>query len=102
MNSDRSIAKPLSTDAPREDWLRAGILAGFLGTFAMTIVLVAAYGLASSIGGAKAMSSSAGAGRSSTTPSRSAPRMASCWPSGRTWPWASCSPWFMPATSNRG
>src|ERR687897_3430048 len=51
MNSDRSIAKPLSTDAPREDWLRAGILAGFLGTFAMTIVLVAAYGLASSIGG---------------------------------------------------
>ena len=50
MNSDRSIAKPLSTDAPREDWLRAGILAGFLGTFAMTIVLVAAYGLASSIG----------------------------------------------------
>src|SRR5215213_6767432 len=50
MNSDRSIANPLSTDAPREDWLRAGVLAGFLGTFAMTIVLVAAYGLASSIG----------------------------------------------------
>src|SRR5215213_2321653 len=50
MNSDRSIASPLSTDAPREDWLRAGVLAGFLGTFAMTIVLVAAYGLASSIG----------------------------------------------------
>src|SRR5215217_9730785 len=50
MNSDRSIGNPISTDAPREDWLRAGILAGFLGTFAMTIVLVAAYGLASSIG----------------------------------------------------
>src|SRR5919107_1875776 len=50
MNSDRSIANPHATDAPREDWLRAGILAGFLGTFAMTIVLVAAYGLASSIG----------------------------------------------------
>jgi hypothetical protein len=41
MNSDRSIANP-SSDAPREDWLRAGVLAGFLGTFAMTIVLVAA------------------------------------------------------------
>jgi len=50
MNSDRSIGNPISTDAPREDWLRAGVLAGFLGTFAMTIVLVAAYGLASSIG----------------------------------------------------
>jgi hypothetical protein len=50
MNSDRSIAHPLSTDAPREDWLRAGVLAGFLGTFAMTVVLVAAYWLASSIG----------------------------------------------------
>jgi len=50
MNSDRSIVNPSSTDAPREDWLRAGVLAGFLGTFAMTIVLVAAYWLASSIG----------------------------------------------------
>jgi hypothetical protein len=52
MNSDQSITNPLSTDAPREDWLRAGILAGFLGTFAMTVVLVAAYWLASSIGSA--------------------------------------------------
>ena len=50
MNSDRSIANPLGTDTPREDWLRAGVLAGFLGTFAMTIVLVFAYWLASSIG----------------------------------------------------
>jgi hypothetical protein len=50
MNSDRSIANPSSTAAPREDWLRAGVLAGFLGTFAMTVVLVAAYGLASGIG----------------------------------------------------
>src|SRR5215213_5706316 len=50
MSSDRSLAHPLSTDAPRDDWLRAGILAGFLGTFAMTVVLVAAYWLASSIG----------------------------------------------------
>jgi hypothetical protein len=52
MNSDRSITKPFSTDTPREDWLRAGILAGFLGTFAMTVVLVVAYWLASSIGSA--------------------------------------------------
>lgn len=44
-----SIARS-STDAPREDWLRAGVLAGFLGTFAMTAVLVLAYALASSIG----------------------------------------------------
>lgn len=51
MNSDRTISAPSSApDAPREDWLRAGVLAGFLGTFAMTTVLVAAYGLASSIG----------------------------------------------------
>jgi hypothetical protein len=50
MNSDRSLSNPLATDAPREDWLRAGILAGFLGTFAMTVVLVAAYWLASTIG----------------------------------------------------
>ena len=51
MNSDRSIANP-SSDVPRDDWLRAGVLAGFLGTFAMTIVLVAAYWLASTIGSA--------------------------------------------------
>src|SRR5215212_8358398 len=52
MNS-RSVSAPRpSTEAPREDWLRAGVLAGFLGTFAMTIVLVAAYWLASTIGSA--------------------------------------------------
>ena len=48
----RSLFATQSSDAPREDWLRAGVLAGFLGTFAMTIVLVAAYGLSSSIGSA--------------------------------------------------
>src|SRR5918997_3763987 len=49
----RAVSVPRSsTDAPREDWLRAGVLAGFLGTFAMTVVLVAAYWLASSIGSA--------------------------------------------------
>jgi hypothetical protein len=52
MNNDRIITRPQSTDVAREDWLRAGILAGFLGTFAMTVVLVAAYWLASSIGSA--------------------------------------------------
>ena len=31
MNSDPTITRPQSTDAPREDWLRAGVLAGFLG-----------------------------------------------------------------------
>lgn len=36
----------------REDWLRAGVLAGFLATFAMTVVLVAAYWLADAIGSA--------------------------------------------------
>lgn len=50
MNTQSVSVPRSSTEVPREDWLRAGILAGFLGTFAMTIVLVAAYGLASSIG----------------------------------------------------
>jgi hypothetical protein len=50
MNSDLTVTRQQSSDVPREDWLRAGILAGFLATFAMTIVLVAAYGLASSVG----------------------------------------------------
>jgi hypothetical protein len=53
MNTRSVAVSRSSIDAPREDWLRAGVLAGFLGTFAMTIVLVAAYGLASSIGRAE-------------------------------------------------
>jgi hypothetical protein len=53
MNSDHTITRPQPSDVPREDWLRAGVLAGFLATFAMTIVLVAAFGLASSIGRAE-------------------------------------------------
>ena len=48
MNS--RIVAPLSSATPREDWLRAGVLAGFLATFAMTAVLVAAYWLADAIG----------------------------------------------------
>jgi len=53
MNSRSNSIARSSTDAPREDWLRAGILAGFLGTFAMTVVLVLAYGLASGVGSAQ-------------------------------------------------
>src|SRR5918994_1952906 len=52
MNTQSVSVPQSSTDAPREDWLRAGVLAGFLGTFALTVVLVAAYWLASTIGSA--------------------------------------------------
>ncbi len=41
-----------SVTGPREDWLRAGVLAGFLATFAMTVVLVGAYWLAAALGDA--------------------------------------------------
>ena len=34
----------------QEGWLRDGVIAGFIATFAMTIVLAAAYGLAQAIG----------------------------------------------------
>jgi hypothetical protein len=51
MNNRFAFSPPSSaTDAPREDWLRAGVLAGFLATFIMTAVLVAAYGAANAIG----------------------------------------------------
>src|SRR5215216_2061919 len=50
MNVQPGSVPRSSTEAPREDWLRAGVLAGFLGTFAMTIVLLVAYWLASAIG----------------------------------------------------
>ena len=52
MNTRSVSVSQSAADAPREDWLRAGVLAGFLGTFAMTVVLLAAYGLASGIGSA--------------------------------------------------
>src|SRR3954451_11458813 len=53
MIRQRPVAVPSrSSEVPRADWLRAGVLTGFLGTFAMTIVLIAAYGLASSVGSA--------------------------------------------------
>ena len=50
MNRQSAATVSSPTDTPREDWLRAGVLAGFLATFAMTVVLVAAYGLASAVG----------------------------------------------------
>lgn len=53
MNRQTTVVSPRSPVAPREDWLRAGILAGFLATFAMTVVLVAAYWLADAIGDAR-------------------------------------------------
>ena len=52
MNGQRIGFAPSSIADQREDCLRAGVLAGFLATFAMTVVLVAAYGLASAIGDA--------------------------------------------------
>lgn len=51
MNQPHSL-ELRSSDAPREEWLRAGVLSGFLATFAMSIVLLIAYWLASSIGSA--------------------------------------------------
>lgn len=45
----RSDAMP-ATSLPRESWLRKGVLAGLLATFAMTIALLAAYALARGIG----------------------------------------------------
>jgi len=47
----RTVFAPLSSpDAPRQDWLRAGVLAGFVATVAMMVVIVAAYWLAAAIG----------------------------------------------------
>jgi hypothetical protein len=51
MNSHSALSTH-SSAAQREDCFRAGVLAGFLATFAMSVVLVAAYWLASSIGSA--------------------------------------------------
>ena len=50
MNRHVVSTAPSSAETPRDDWLRAGILAGFLATFAMTVVLVAAYWLARAVG----------------------------------------------------
>lgn len=52
MNRQNPVSVATSSDSPREDWLRAGVLAGFLATFAMTLVLAAAYWLARTVGAA--------------------------------------------------
>jgi hypothetical protein len=52
MNRQTALTEQSSTTSPREDWLRTGVLAGFLATFVMTLALLAAYGLASAIGDA--------------------------------------------------
>jgi hypothetical protein len=36
--------------SPSDEWIHVGVLAGFLATFAMTLVLAAAYGLAQALG----------------------------------------------------
>ncbi|MGB3328715.1 MAG: hypothetical protein WBA46_07160, partial [Thermomicrobiales bacterium] len=40
----------LTVEDGRTDWLRASIIAGFLATFAMTVCIAAAYGLANAAG----------------------------------------------------
>lgn len=50
MNNLSTTTASSSASGPREDWLRAGVLAGFLATFAMTVVLVGAYWLAAALG----------------------------------------------------
>ncbi|MGC4191974.1 MAG: hypothetical protein QM589_12555 [Thermomicrobiales bacterium] len=40
----------IDIDHGRSDWLRASVIAGFLATFAMTVCIAVAYGLANSIG----------------------------------------------------
>ena len=50
MNRPFAATASSPSDTLREDWLRAGILAGFLATFAMSVVLVGAYWLAEAVG----------------------------------------------------
>ncbi len=49
---DRLTSFNSSTDSgqARSDWLRGGVLAGLLGTFAMTVTLLIGYGLAQALG----------------------------------------------------
>jgi hypothetical protein len=45
--------QPTPAEVRREDWLRDGVLSGFIATFAMTVVLAVGYGLAKAIGKAE-------------------------------------------------
>ncbi len=53
MNGSTRHSLDSTTSSAREDWLRAGVLAGFLATFAMTIALLAGYVLAQGIANAQ-------------------------------------------------
>jgi len=44
--------RPRSGAGPREGWLRNGVVAGFLATFGMTVVVAVAYGLSNGLGDA--------------------------------------------------
>ncbi len=101
MNTRSLIAAPPS-DAPREDWLRAGVLAGFLGTFAMSIVLLAAYALASSIGSADGNVVQRWCWALVHNPVAERTADGVVWRSGPTWRWGSCWRWSTRATRNRG
>ena len=50
MQRRTDVAWRTRAEARREDWLRDGVLSGFAATFAMTVVLAAAYGMARAIG----------------------------------------------------
>lgn len=51
MSSHGTIDARVSTQgARREDWLTDGLVSGFVATFAMTVVLAAAYGISSALG----------------------------------------------------
>jgi hypothetical protein len=45
--------QPTPAEIRREDWLRDGVVSGFIATFAMTVVLAVAYGLAQAVGDAE-------------------------------------------------
>ncbi len=50
MDRTSLLSSRRSTGQARGDWLRGGVLAGLLGTFAMTIALLIAYGFARGVG----------------------------------------------------
>jgi len=53
MHNDLKLSgQPASTDSRREDWLRDSVISGFLATFAMTVVVAAAYGFSRYLGDA--------------------------------------------------
>ena len=47
-----TIDQPARPDSRRDDWLRNGIVSGFLATFGMMVVIAVAYGVANALGDA--------------------------------------------------